>query len=694
MSYSFLHRSKKLNIAVEIKNRSNRYLFYPFIIILIFSTIIYSQNKSATENTKGGPEDTAFRLVRASYAKPDSVLKEVDLLLKRINPQTDEAKYAAYLYVKGYLTQRYRKFLQAKEIFLRVLEISSKHNLMRLNTDTFIKLGYIEITLTKYDKAAEYFFGAEKKAVEINNPGLRAQALNGLGILHYVLKDFDYAEKYLNEASQIAGELEDDWLSASVYEHKGLLKLDTPDFPKAQEYFRKAYDHWLKTNDKFRLAGIYDNFGIIDRRLEKFKEAKAYFLKSIQIKKEIGDSLGLVWSMSFIVDINVTQGNLKEAVKYLENTLSLHIKYGDERGIGHVVFLLSDYLEKMGNYRKALFYNKWYWAKKDSGYAMQKASSIAELQRKHELSNKELQIKFLEEKDSARKKFQYLLITSLIILSVSLMILAVNFGKSKKYARQLEETGKQLNLQNEELGRLNNSLQNVIADKDNLIGIIGHDIKNPFLAIKGYSEILLKEYKELPESEAQEMLNHIISGINDLDNLLSNLIQWARLNAGKYKLNPENINVKNEIDTTLRLYNPLAKLKKLNFDLKCENDLFVRADRQMFNIIIRNLISNAIKYSKPDGNIEIHSHIKESEVLVSVSDFGVGMDEDKLSQIFTGNIESLPGTFHEKGTGLGLQLVQNMTDLNDGRIWAESKVGEFTSFRLVLPAGYKSNEIG
>jgi signal transduction histidine kinase len=225
------------------------------------------------------------------------------------------------------------------------------------------------------------------------------------------------------------------------------------------------------------------------------------------------------------------------------------------------------------------------------------------------------------------------------------------------------------------------SLRELNATKDKFFSIIAHDLRSPFNAILGYSDILEKQIQE-NNFDGIEKYSQIInkSSAHTID-LLSDLMDWSRSQTGIMKFCSEDINLVDLISQITTLLNYAAVKKSITIHTELPHDVFVSADKAMVSTILRNLISNAIKFTKPGGEIIISTEQKLDKLIVSVSDNGVGIKPKAIKKLFRidGNYSTI-GTQNEKGTGLGLILCKNFIEKHGGEIWVESELGKGSRF--------------
>jgi len=224
------------------------------------------------------------------------------------------------------------------------------------------------------------------------------------------------------------------------------------------------------------------------------------------------------------------------------------------------------------------------------------------------------------------------------------------------------------------------------ATKDKFFSIIAHDLKSPFNAIVGYGEMLLEQLREKDYEKSEEYASFVLQSSNRAMDLLMNLMEWAQSQSGRMPFNPEKIDCKSIIDDSIELFEDAAIQKELTFSTQVPDNVCIFADKAMISTVFRNLISNAIKYTKPKGKIRIQVEKKQDMCLFSVADSGIGIPQPSIEQLFRIDQSfSTSGTNNEKGTGLGLILCKEFIEKHGGSIWVESEEGKGSCFYFTLP---------
>ena len=230
------------------------------------------------------------------------------------------------------------------------------------------------------------------------------------------------------------------------------------------------------------------------------------------------------------------------------------------------------------------------------------------------------------------------------------------------------------------------NLSELNATKDKFFSIIAHDLRSPFHNIVGFSNLLVRDAFAKNYERIEKYADIIQDSSIRAMELLKNLLEWSRSQTGRMEFSPEKLQVDEFIDGVIRSMILPAQFKNISICTNIPSNLTVSADKEMLSAILRNLISNAIKFTNPEGAIVVAASQRKNEVLISVTDNGVGIEEDEIWKLFRiDQNHSTSGTHNEKGTGLGLILCKEFVDKHGGRIWAESKAGKGSLFCFTIP---------
>ena len=254
-------------------------------------------------------------------------------------------------------------------------------------------------------------------------------------------------------------------------------------------------------------------------------------------------------------------------------------------------------------------------------------------------------------------------------------------SKLKRVNKKLQEREKKISIQNDELNKLN-------ATKDKLFSIVGHDLKSPMVSILNLLYLINSE--ENVCIEIKDHLSDLEKTTNSTIYLLENLLRWAQINTNGSIYNPSQVNLSKIIQEVAGITSQQASAKNISLKLEMEDGIVTKADPDMISLVVRNLVSNAIKFTNPGGEVKILLKPENEQISIQVKDNGVGMNQEIIQKILdSNNYASSFGTNGEKGTGLGLQLCFEFVKIHGGRIEIESKPNEGSAFSVILPIAAK-----
>lgn len=582
-------------------------------------------------------------------------------------------------------------------------------------------------------------------ATKLDNKSELAELYNLMGIVYRNIANYTKALEFYNHALRMAESVKDSVQIAYSYNNIGGAYRLERNYTIALTNMYKALEIFEKLDVKEGIAFCTINIGMVYRYQGNHEKAIDYFDRTIKLREKLGDKFGLAVAINQVIEVYFNQGKLDVALKQYDELYKLYEELGDIKGIavvlsgigaiqyknknypearenreralvinrsiennegivnnlnelaliylklgnnelanktmaeatkvskkpGYTSFLINNYLyksrffEETGSLDSALFYFKKYKVIEDSLASLENVASIASMEAIYQvdLASKENKILMNENKLKNEQA------TFLLILAV-LLITLLSFGIFRYYANK--------NL-NQELSKLN-------ATKDKFFSIVAHDLKNPFINLLGYTDLLATGYEEMSEEERKQSVINLHNSSKKMLALVENLLQWSSANIGSLQYNPRDINIKQEVDEIIYLYSESIKQKNLHIDIEIEPELKVFIDKDYFNLVMRNLTSNAIKFSPTDGKIMIDAEVKNNYILVSVKDFGVGMDDEKISQLFElGSQKSTMGTMNESGTGLGLILARDLVKKWGGDIMVKSQVDVGSTFTISIP---------
>ncbi|MCF8380781.1 MAG: tetratricopeptide repeat protein [Bacteroidales bacterium] len=572
----------------------------------------------------------------------------------------------------------YRKkgdIIQALEYYSNALQpCRLSDNFMTMGS-AYSSMGTIFRVNGAYDKAIEYIIKSKMNYEKAHSKDGKAWATYLLGRIHKDLGLPQKAREYFEEALKIYNELAaldgKRIGEALCHEQLGLLNLETGNFNEAINNIEYTLEIHSESGSKYGLSNAYKHMGNIEYSRGNYELSEQNLNKALLIKNEINDlytqpdiymclGLGLIKRGDIDEGFNKIYHGLELAQTNNQTKLQLNI-YSN---------LAETYLS-LGDYEKSIFYqNKQIEAQK---LILSGAASIKmeQLQAIYEIDEKNNQIEKLE----SQNEINYLSIrqqkTSQIIMLIgiilALLISAIIFQLYNKIRLK------------------NRALKEVNATKDKLFSIIAHDLRGPIGASFGLSEILVEGIRKNNLSAVEKQATAIHQSLNDINNLLNNLLEWALSQLQRIKFNPRELNLLVVLHEVMDLLSFQAIKKNITLEINVKRTQQVFADEDMLKTIIRNLISNAIKFSNENKKVIISSDVKNKLIEISVKDYGVGMEPKLVDSLFSIETNTKkPGTSGERGTGLGLILVKEFVEKHGGDIKVKSEVGQGSVFSFTL----------
>ena len=256
----------------------------------------------------------------------------------------------------------------------------------------------------------------------------------------------------------------------------------------------------------------------------------------------------------------------------------------------------------------------------------------------------------------------------------------------ERYAEMLAQKNDELKAKNAELDEKNSQLNLLNADKDKFFSIIAHDLRNPIGALRELPQLIAENLDNYSKDELRRLITMQRDAARNLFELLENLLTWSRMQRGLIEFNPEPIQVSALVQRSIALLTPSAAQKAITLTQAVNPSLLGMADHKMIDAVVRNLISNAIKFTNQGGTIDVSGNDDGAFMTIAVKDDGVGIGEQFLPKLFRIDEQyRRTGTANERGTGLGLILCKEFVERNGGEIRVESKIGNGSTFSFTLP---------
>jgi signal transduction histidine kinase len=619
--------------------------------------------------------------------------------------------------------------------FNKALAIAEKNDEKQLTSSVLTYIGKYYRVKGNFEQSMFFFQKALTIAKEINDYTQIAFTLNTEGKYYIGEGNLVSALQCYQEAYYASEKVNDKLLLADVCNHLGGLYLLTNQYEKSLEYHKKALSFRNNMNNPEGMAKSYNNIGKAYLKLHKNDSALIYFQQSYDFCFKTGYKKGLIKSLTNMGRVYYLQNNIAKSKQLLLQAYNISEKAGYDLGIaessqelGNVykknqspekaLFFyqlslqslkdldfdelmqvnyqgLYDCYKAMGNYKKALQYHELLLIteKKLLNVENQRQLSILQITFNSEGKEKDNQVLRKDNELKAmtiKRKDTFLwLIVAFLFSSILLCLYIYNrFYYKNEANKSLEELNTKITNQNKDLEELNKELNVANEEKDKLFSIIAHELRNPLYWFKNLAEVLSKNYQTMQPEKVQKSLVDLDESAKNAFHLMDNLLQWSRSRLNRITPKKGLYPLHSIVTESLKMFGTIIQEKEIDLQNTISPSIVIFGDADLLSCVIRNLISNAIKYTPVKGTISIDCYKENDFVTIVVSDTGLGIDSDKINDIFNSNsFSSNLGLMQEKGSGLGLKLCKEFVELNGGNISVSNNGEQGTKFIFTILNG-------
>jgi signal transduction histidine kinase/Tfp pilus assembly protein PilF len=586
-------------------------------------------------------------------------------------------KNVAYCYT---LSGNYSTALKYDDLALQH-SVLSKDSLMIAQSFNFLGNDYYDIG--EYDEAYFYFTQSYNVAKRIPDSLAMTIALHNVGRVFKELGEYDRALDHLSLSLKISNEIKDKIAFAYYYDELGDIQLRKGRYDSALSTLVNS----LALSRKYQLDELkpktFTKIARVHLQKEQYDEAFAYYDSTHSLYQQTNNQfgLGLVGLGRGIVYLN--QNKFEEAEELIENSLT--IAHNTNARILEIDCYKNLYMiaERRGEFKDALNHFKQFKALEDSLFSQEMVQKLYRDQIRLETESRDSRIAALsqleaKQKDALkREEFIRNILAVVFALTIVLLLTVYRSGQRRK------EINKLLLQHQEDMEKRRDELERLNQVKDKFFSIISHDLRSPINALSGILDIMSRG--GLTQEEFSVQTNELRHRFNHTRTLLNNLLDWTLLQMDKLSLQPARIDLYKIVDENIQLLTSL-QTKKINLVNDVPEDAVGFADSNTINLVIRNLMTNAIKFTNDGGEVVITAEENGSKWVIGVQDNGIGINPDVQHMLFDKTSPyTTRGTANEKGTGLGLILCKEFVEKNSGQIWVESEEDKGSTFWFTLP---------
>jgi two-component system, sensor histidine kinase and response regulator len=673
-------------------------------------------NKIASSRFRSDPDSTLY------YAE-----KSIELA-KKLNYLTGIADGLVQV---GHVNYFKGKSAEAIENFEAAIVIYKQRNDQRGLAACYLQYGRMYNLLADYDKALDYLNQALAIINTTKDEYTLTDCYKNIGIVYYSHGQLSKALDFYYKALFIAVKNHYDSLTGDLYNNIGVILQSMQVYPNALEYYKRAIYIFEGTNDLQSLGILHENVGEVLLAQDSYDQAISYLNKANSIAKKQNDQDGL---SSVYTDLGLCYANKKQygkAIKYLDTSLRIGIKYKIVYNQAYALIGYATVYNMQKKYQQA--YN---YAVEGQQLAVKlgnlsvKATAALELNKTlaglgrvdeaYKLLNEYIELKnSLKNNESIQKLTSYnfelsfavkqrLLVqqqhekdllykqntraqrlTNLIFIIIILaMIVTTGIYYRQKRKQQtintmLERKNKEVLHQKADLDEQTVKLNSLNTLKDRLIAILAHDLRAPLSTLRGLFDLLQDD--SITHREMLNMIPDVLKKLEYTSDFLDTLLFWINSQMDTFDKAVKNFSVRQVIVTETESYVEQASKKGISLIENVPETLTAFADPSSIQIVVRNLITNAIKFSGKNDVIEVSAKQENENILIKIKDTGVGMTAEQSRKLFKSKVDSKSGTHNEQGTGMGLLFCKDLVERCNGKIWVQSEQGVGSEFSFTIP---------
>lgn len=559
------------------------------------------------------------------------------------------------------------------------------------------------------DHALQYFLRSLNGFEREGSTTMMASPLQNIGNIFYSKGDYDKALEYYKKALELKENTDDASGIADLNINIASTYMKNGHDNEALEIFTKAEQIYRELGNIGRAAHCYDNMGDVYLKLKDYDKAAAYIKKGLELRRQAGNQIDLSYSLNNLANYYVLTREPAKALDLLKEAINIGNKANALPILERSYYIQIQAFKINNQYQKALDAYEKYLVIHDSITGLSNSQQLIQQSLQYEFDKKQEQFKTqqrqkeisLEHQVKAQKMLIYpgIGIIVLLIVIIFLIFRMLRLRKRtlqimKDHAVTMEQQNEELKQQQLEITRQHHDLEKLIATRDKFFNIIAHDLKNPFNTIHGLTELMMRNFESNSPEHQRELIGMLYKSSKNAYNLVENLLNWASTQTGIIKVIPEKFDLIGLIKLNIQLHTEHAGIKQLKMEYFGLPEAFVFADKKMIDTVIRNLISNALKYSQPGGIVRISAIPENLIVWVNVEDSGTGMTEEQINNLFKiEKLNSTEGTANEMGTGLGLIISNEFVTLNMGEIKIQSQPEKGSKFSFSVPLYKEDTDI-
>jgi two-component system sensor histidine kinase/response regulator len=564
--------------------------------------------------------------------------------------------------------------------------------------DSYHNIGMVADNIGKSSSALDNYFKSLALDIKLHNNLASAKNYNNIGVVMQEMEIYPKSMEYYKRAIKLWQESKNIQGVSTAYENIGEILMSEKKYDQAIVYLNKSLVLTKGLDDKNGLSLLYADFGLCYANKNQFDLAESYFKQSIKIASDYKIDANKAYTYNFFATSYNLKRDYRNAYKYAMLGTALANKLGNLGLRTRAALQLSDALGGLGKFEQAYKAQKEYDDLKDSLKSDESVQKLTSFNLESNFAEKQhlLAEQHQRKDDQYQQKIQRQGLLSaiffIIILGMAAILIVYYKAKLKqqKINTILEDKNVEVLQQKSDLDEQAYKLNDLNNLKDRLISVLAHDLRAPLSTLRGLFSLL--EDDSISHDQFLEMIPQALKKLEYTSDFLDTLLFWINSQMDNFDSSAKSFPIKDVVSYEVSNYSEQALSKGINLLDNISEDVTVAADPNSIRIVVRNLITNAIKFSREGDTIDVSSSYKDDYILISVKDTGVGMSEKQLNKLFKSKVDSGTGTNNESGTGMGLLFCKDLIEKCNGKIWVESTQGNGTEFFFTLPIGTVKEE--
>lgn len=533
----------------------------------------------------------------------------------------------------------------------------------------------------RMDEAIVYFLESARGYQLLNKRFAEALSYFEIALVQHRAENFEEAEEYYLKALETGDDSLVTRTRINCYNGMALIQRERKQYPESERQFRNALLVATQSRDTAWIAILNGNLGSIHLQQSHFDSSLFYYRRNLNLIKNTSELENEIETYGHLAQTMNGMRKFRTAITYLDSAVRIirdrKVVFSDF--FNPMIYLAESYAHAyagLGDYRQAYGYLQQFQQITAERAQKSKGRSLKQLQLSFSFRQKEKEVDLLNEINTANRRVirqqQYI---ELAFLAIILLLSVIAFI-AVRTNRQRHKLNRELTDSNEELARLNNV-------KDKLFSVISHDLRGPLGNLQQLLNMISSG--DLSPDQFTSISSRLGHQIKASGNALENLLHWAKSQLHETEALKENVALDNIADRVIRNFTSDLEAKSLSVENLVGPGCNALVDKAQVEIVLRNLVANAIKFSQPGGRILLSAKHMQDSISVSIHDQGVGMTTEQVENFHAGKHFTTPGTKMEKGTGIGLIIIREMINQNGGSIHVESMPGQGTTFTIRLP---------